>query len=70
MKNTKSKEKKEIQLEFQIKAIEILDFKLHSNDKMHIESKLFHFNISIMHKIASEKKIVFVIISVEVLHLH
>ncbi len=65
---TKSIKEKEKQLQFQLKAIEILDFSLSSTDKPVIDCKLFHFNISIEHRVTPENKLVFVIVSTDVLH--
>lgn len=64
---TDSKSKK-FKIEFQIKGVEILDFGLkHSKDPV-LPNTVYHFNINVQHKINPELKLVFVIVSVDVMH--
>ena len=57
---------KDIQL--QLKALELIDFSLSFPQKEKRDAKVFNFNINIEHKINKEKKIVFVIVSVDIIH--
>ena len=65
MTNTKNKKSN---IEFQIKGIEILDFGLQHSQSPLLPNTVYHFNINVQHKINPEKKLVFVIVSVDVLH--
>lgn len=62
------KEKPSKDIHFQLRAIEILDcsIKYPSEDKL--RTNQFNFNINIEHKINKEKKMVFVITSVNIFH--
>jgi transcriptional regulator with XRE-family HTH domain len=58
--------KEDIQL--QLKTLELIDFSLSFPQKEKRDAKVFYFNINIEHKINKEKKLVFVIINVNVFH--
>lgn len=59
---------KKIDLSFQIKGLEILDIELKQPKLQLPATNLFHYNINIQHKINPERKLVFVIVGVNVLH--
>ncbi|MGM0497530.1 MAG: hypothetical protein ACQESJ_06390 [Bacteroidota bacterium] len=54
--------------EYRLSGIELLDMHLYHENRLKRESKEFHFNINIEHKINIEKKLVFAITSINVLH--
>ena len=62
----KEKQLKDIQL--QLKAIELLDFSINYPPKDKREGKKFNFNINLEHKINKERKLVFVITSIDIIH--
>jgi len=64
MANTKKYSKPE----YRLSGIELLDFHLYHENRPQIESKQYHFNINIEHKINMEKKIIFAITSINVLY--
>jgi transcriptional regulator with XRE-family HTH domain len=51
-----------------LKTLELIDFSIICPRKQKSETKEFNFNINIEHKINKEKKIVFVIVSVDIIH--
>ncbi|MFP4022998.1 MAG: hypothetical protein ACLFVR_00625 [Thiohalospira sp.] len=55
-------------MEFQVKGIEILDIELKNPEKQLPKDPVFHYNINLLHKINPEKKLVFVIVEVNVLN--
>jgi len=62
----KVKQSKDIQ--FQLRAIELLDCSINYPPEDKLKTNQFNFNINIEHKINREKKLVFVITSVNILH--
>lgn len=54
------------QIEFQIKAIELLDSSISAPDKPFSGNRLFQFDISVEHRISLEKRLIKVICSVTV----
>ncbi|HAF27917.1 MAG TPA: hypothetical protein DCG75_02615 [Bacteroidales bacterium] len=59
---------KKFKIEYQIKGVEILDFGLKHSQEPVLPSTVYHFNINVQHKINPEMKLVFVIVSVNVMH--
>jgi transcriptional regulator with XRE-family HTH domain len=62
------KEKSNNGIQPQIKALELIDFSLSFPQKEKRDAKVFNFNINIEHLINKEKKIIFVIVSVDIIH--
>lgn len=59
--------KKEKQINFQLKGIELLDVLIKHPKQALPANTSFHFNINLKHKINAENKLVFVISSIKVL---
>jgi hypothetical protein len=53
---------------FQLKGIELVDYKLNQLNQPLSEQTTFHFNISLEQKISPENKLVVVVATVEILH--
>jgi hypothetical protein len=53
---------------YKLASIELLDIHLYQTNKPQEEGKIYHFNINIEHKFNIEKKQIFAITSVNVLH--
>jgi transcriptional regulator with XRE-family HTH domain len=51
-----------------LKALEVIDFSIACPQKHKSETKEFNFNINIEHRINKERKFVFVIVSVDIIH--
>jgi preprotein translocase subunit SecB len=64
MKNTK----KDQQITFQIKGIELLDLKLNQPKQPLPLQTTFHFNINLEQRISPENKLVIVVTTIEILH--
>jgi hypothetical protein len=64
----KLESKKEIVIPFQIKNIEILEVILSFPANILQDNKLYHYNISLQHRINQETKLIFVDTTVEILH--
>lgn len=62
------KNKVEKKISFQIKGIELVDFKLNQLSKPLPEQTMFHFNINLEQRINNENKLVIVVATVEILN--
>jgi transcriptional regulator with XRE-family HTH domain len=51
-----------------LKTLELIDFSMICPQKQKSETKEFNFNINVEHKINKERKLVFVIVSVDIIH--
>lgn len=58
---------KQIDLKFQIKAVEVLDFSLAKQSEPLPQKITFNFNISIEHRLNPEQKLIFVIVTISIL---
>jgi hypothetical protein len=58
----------QVQFEFKLSGIELLEFSIKYHENIIKDLKIFHYNLNLEHRFIEDRKLVVVTISVEVIH--